>query len=381
MKIKEWIIFGVSIFLATASASLSAEKTHTFQDSISQLETSLQTVKEQSVAKDGSKVILWPELQEFQSLLWRSMALDPSLIAPVPLADVPKNLFSAELNAELQTKFAELKKSSRQHDLQVDAEFSQYITTVEKMLAFRRMRQFPQARAIGKRGFLDQVFSPLQKKIYNDTAANPPPAFAELENEIHALKEQGDENPTKDSVKKEVFTNGNRFIGYMIAAMVGLFLGLAGYRMHPDFFQKLLNHLHTNAPTPTTHSVGADRLDYARWLREFEELLSRLKSSQMTVERRIEDLVQNSDKISQHSLSLYADPRIKSEANLEYRMSALLREAQHQSDQSQRLRSGDRVQINLMLEHCLKLCDAIESNTIQYDRKKAVDGALTQRTA
>jgi hypothetical protein len=143
-----------------------------------------------------------------------------------------------------------------------------------------------------------------------------------------------------------------------------------------------MNQFTSNAPTATTHSVGAAKLDYARWLREFEEILSRLKSSQMTLERRIEDIVQNSEKISQQSLSLYADPRIKNEANLEYRMSTLIREAQHQLDQGQRLRSGDRVQINLMLEHCVKLCDAFEGDQIHYDRSvKAPDDFFTQRPA
>jgi hypothetical protein len=166
----------------------------------------------------------------------------------------------------------------------------------------------------------------------------------------------------------------------MLVAMLGFFLGIAGYRMHPDFFQKILDQFHSNTPTATTHSLGV-KLDYARWLRELEEILSRLKSSQMTLERRIEDIVQNSEKISQHSLSLYADPRIKYAANLEYRMSTLLREVQQQSDQSQRLRTGDRVQVNLMLEHCLKLCDAIETDTIHYDRKKPIEVPVDVRSA
>jgi hypothetical protein len=249
------------------------------------------------------------------------------------------------------------------------------MTTVEKILNRRKVRQFPQARAIAKRGALDAVFDPLEKKLTVDapsSATSPVSAFAEIENHLNALKEQVDMSP-KETVKKEVFTNGNRFMGYMIAAVLGLFLGLTGHRLHPDFFSKTLNQLHSNAPTATTHSVGAEKLDYARWLREFEELLSRLKSSQLTVERRIEDIVENSDKISQHSLSLYSDPRIKNESNLEYRVSALLRDAQHQFEQSQRLRSGDRVQINLMLEHCLKLCDAVETDAIRYDRAKNAD--------
>ena len=381
MKIKNWIIFGLFALVATASASLGAEPTPSVQQSFTKLEEAIQSAKDQVNESGSHENFHWVELQTFQNLLWRAMALDPSTIAPVPVNQVPKNLFAVELNAELDQRFAELKKSARPHEFKADEEFAQYVTVVERILGQRHMRQFPQARGTAKRGTLDSVYQPLSKKFTSEAESISIPAIAQIETQTHALKDLMDVPSQKEAAKKELFANGNHFIWYMVTAIFGFFLGLACYRMNPDFFQKFLNQFDSTAPTATTHSVGAKKLDYARWLRELEEILSRLKSSQMTLERRIEDIVQNSEKISQHSLSLYADPRIKNEANLEYRMSTLVREVQHQFDQSQRLQAGDRVQVNLMLEHCLKLCDAIESNAIHYDRSKTTEQYVDARSA
>jgi hypothetical protein len=126
-------------------------------------------------------------------------------------------------------------------------------------------------------------------------------------------------------------------------------------------------------PSATTHSGGTQKLDYARWLREFEEILSRLKSSQLSHERRIEDLVGTSERVAQQLISLSSDARIKNEANLEYRFSSIIKGLQGQLDLGQKLQGGDRVQINVMLEHCLKLCDAIEAGSIHYDRNRPSD--------
>jgi hypothetical protein len=382
MKINNWIIFGVFAFIATASASLGAEPTPSIQQNFTKLEAAIQSAKDQVNESGNHQNFHWPELQSFQTLLWRAMALDPSIVAPVPVAQVPKNLFAVELNAELDRRFADLKKSTLPHEFKADVEFAQYVTVIERILGQRHMRQFPQARGTAKRGGLDSVYQPLAQKFVSTAEAISIPALAQIETQTSALQEQLDDTPSqKDAAKKEVFANGNRFIWYIVTAIFGFFLGLAGYRLNPDFFQKFLDQFDSTAPTATTHSAGAKQLDYARWLRELEEILSRLKSSQMTLERRIEDIVQNSEKISQQSLSLYADPRIKNEANLEYRVSSLVREVQHQFDQSQRLQAGDRVQINVMLEHCLRLCDAIESNAVHYDRSKSPDQYVDTRSA
>lgn len=373
MKINGWTLLSLVAMAVTASASLGAEISPSgLQERFLQLETAIQTAKEEANEAIPTKKLHWHELETFQATLWRAMALDPSTVVPVPPTQVPKNLFANELNAELSKQLNDLKKSSYPKEFHAEAEFSQYLLTVEKLVFQRQARQFPQVRAFAKRGYLDSIYEPLQKKLASasdSSAANSLPALAQIEEQVHAIRAQVEAQP-KDNSKKEIFANGTKFTWYMVAAILGFFFGLAGYRMNPDFFQKLLDQFDSNSPTATTHSAGAAKLDYARWLREFEEILSRLKSSQLTIERRIEDIVQNSEKISQHSLSLYADARIKNEANLEYRMSSLVRDVQKQFDQSQKLQVGDRIQINSMLEHCLKLCDAIESNAVHLDRVK-----------
>ena len=235
------------------------------------------------------------------------------------------------------------------------------------------MRQFPTARSIGKRGTLDAYYQPLVKKFGVESSAlnseSAIPALTQVSDITKTLREQM-ESGTKITSKKDVFANGNQFIWFMIAAFFGLFVGIFAYRFNPNFFHKFVNSFDSNTPAATTHSSG-NKLDYARWLRDFEEILSRLKSTQQSHERRIEDIVHNSEKISQHALSLYADARIKNEANLEYRMSTLVREIQNQFDQSQKLQAGDRAQINVMLEHCLGLCDAVENQAVHCDLDRA----------
>lgn len=302
------------------------------------------------------------------------MALDPSTIAAVPLNQVPKNLFAAELNQDLVRQLEDLKKSPYPKQFLAEAEFNQYVQVAEKIITMRRSRQFPQARALAKRGFLDSNYFPLIKKLGSSDAS----VQARVETAIPALTEASDltktlreqlEIGTKNNMKKDVFTNGNQFIWFMMAAIFGFFVGIFGYRINPNFFQKVLDHFDSQTPAATTHSSGT-KLDYARWLREFEEILNRLKSTQQSHERRIEDIVKNSEKITQHALSLYADARIKNEANLEHRMSILVKEIQTQFDQSQKLQAGDRAQVNVMLEHCLGLCDAVESNSVHCDAAK-----------
>ncbi len=373
MKLKRWTLWSLTLVIVNAAPSFGSENGSTLlQEQFTKLDSAIQSAKEQVSEKPIHKGFHWNELEAFQAMLWRSMALDPSTVVPVPPLQVPKDLFANELNAELTKQLNNLKKSDIPRQFHVIEEFNQYIQTVEKLVAQRHLRQFPQVRAFAKRGYLDSAYLPLKSKLASSvdvTASVDIPALKDIEESAKNLKAQLD-TPSKDSGKKDVFTNGTQFVWYMVAAVFGFFFGLAGYRMNPDFFQKFLDQVDSNAPTATTHSAGAQKLDYARWLREFEEILSRLKSSQLTLERRIDDIVQNSEKISQHSLSLYADARIKNEANLEYRMSSLVRDVQNQFDQSQKLQSGDRIQINNMLEHCLKLCDAIETNAVHLDRVK-----------
>jgi hypothetical protein len=49
-------------------------------------------------------------------------------------------------------------------------------------------------------------------------------------------------------------------------------------------------------------------------------------------------------------------------------MGSVLRAMHGQFELSQKLQGGDRAQINVMLEHCLSLCDAIEARALNFDQ-------------
>jgi hypothetical protein len=375
MKINGWIkIVVVTVLLASSPVKAEIQSVG---ENLDQLDTAIQSLKDANPDSQTKADFKWVELENFQDQIWKAMALDPTPVNPVPVNQVPKNLFSAELNQDLVHQLDALKKSPLPKELRVQFEFDQYIDIATRVLNLRKIRQFPQARAIAKRGTLDSFYLALIHKISQNADAewsgkSEKTQIQQISTLVQNLKAQID-NQNKGSIKKELFGTGGQFIWVAIAAMFGFLMGIAAYRLNPDFFQKFLDQGST-APTATTHTAsGAPKLDYARWLKEFEEILSRLKSTQLTHERRIEDIVHNSEKVSHHALSLYADARIKNEANLEFRMSTLLREIQHTFDQSQKLQAGDRAHVNLMLEHCLKLCDGIESNSIYFDRAKLVE--------
>ncbi len=364
MRITDWIVGACMLTLAMSARSLGAENKITLNQEIDQIEQQLKS------AQNSKSNNTWIELELFHHNLWRAMALDPSVVAAVPINQVPKNLYSDELNTELSKQLDALKKSTHAKEIILKEEFDQYIRLAEIMIHFRKIRQFPQARALAKRGALDEAYQALMIKfnstpIKSDTIANSA-YLAPLQNIREYVNAEEKEAP-----KTVAFTNGNKFIWFALTAVFGFFLGIAAYRSTPDFFQNFIKFAESAAQPATTHPGSQQKLDYARWLREFEEILSRLKSSQLTHERRIEDISIHSKKLTHQAQSLHADARIKNEANLEYRMSNLIREIQTQSEQSNKLRAGSRAQFHIMLEHCLHLCDAIETDSIHYDRKKA----------
>ncbi len=394
MKINGWIVIAAIVIAGTASRSLGSEsrvafgESHTnsdlrnqggetktsisheappagLQEAFSELERAIQSSKDSATAENN---LQWPEIVRFQSNLWRAMALDPSSIAPVPVNEVPKDLFAAELNASLLEQLEAIKKSPLPRQWGVEAEFSQYLVTVQEIMTLRKARQFPQARAIAKRGILDKKFEPIAKKISPapSNSLSTGAAWAAVDESMKAMK---DTVQSRDSIKRDFFGSGNggsnSFPWVFGVVFFGFILGVGATRLNPGLFQKFSNQSQSTVPSATTHSAGTQQLDYARWLKEFEEILIRLKSTQLSHERRIEDIVINSEKISQQLSGLASDARIKNEASLEYRMSSVLRTMQSQFELSQKLQGGDRAQINVMLEHCLSLCDAIESGALQ----------------
>jgi hypothetical protein len=331
----------------------------------------LEKALKESRETSGDSANLSRDLERFQASLYRAMALDPTPGAAVPISEVPKELFSAELNADLKQQFDALQAHSGFKQAAFQVEFRQYSETVKQILALRESRRFPEARAIAKRGILDHDFKPLAiKSAHPKDASGSHSPFSKIEEGVKALREHV---LPKDAQKRELFNNGNQFIWYAVVAFFGFFVGVLGIRVKPDFFGRFADTLETSVPAATTHSGGTQTLDYAKWLKELEEILSRLRSTQIGHERRIEDMVQHADQMVQHAQALSSDARIKNEPNLDFRMGGLVKQLRTQMEHAQKLKAGDRVQITIMMEHCLKLCDAIEAGAIHYDRSRPVE--------
>lgn len=363
MKFKGWMVTGFlvgSVFSTTALSAVTTLEERQANEAIKQLK--------KIQAPTGSA---WPEIEQFQKNLWKAMALDPGPTMNVPVKEVPKELFSEALTAELNQQFESIKNSEIPKNSNAVAEWDAYLKTVRTVIDFRVSRKFPDARAIAKRGILDEQFNQLTKKIqqnhFNATNTARDEAFRKIENAITAMKEA---STVQNDEKTSPFTNGNQFIWAGLIALIGFIFGISAIRMSPEFFEKFIdsgsNQKVTNSTaTAATHT---NQLNYARWLSEFESILAKLKTSQLTHERRIEEVCTHSEKLNEFANSLYADPRIKNEVNLEFRMTNLLRELNQQQEHTAELKTGDRAQINLTLEHCLKLCDAIESGGIIYQK-------------
>jgi hypothetical protein len=366
MKLKlEWIALLIALVM-TVPAGVCSETPPplSLEQAFESLEKSIKEGKDGTASGPAG----WKELDQFQTALWRAMALDPAPGAAVPVNEVPKELFSAELNQDLKLQWETLEKSGIPKQAGAEAEFKQYAATVTQILTLRENRQFPQARAIAKRGILDHDYRPLHTKSQSlrDTTSSAHP-WARIEEEFKNIRER---ILPKDPKKREVFTNGNQFIWYAVVAFLGFFVGVIGIRVRPDFFQRFADTIETTAPVNLAGKNQNGTLDYSKWLKELEEILSRLRSSQIGHERRIEDMVQQADQMVQQASGLAADARIKNEPNLEFRVNGILKQLRGQMEHAQKLKAGDRVQITVMMEHCLKLCDAVEAGSIHYDRTK-----------
>ncbi len=365
MKFKGLIITGllsVGAFSATALSATPVTDDHEVTEALHALKNSA-----------GFTNSAWPELEKFQNSIWKSMALDPGPVTVVPIKQVPKELYSEELTTDLSQQLETIKQSTLPKTMHAQSEYEQYISTVRKIIAFRISRQFPQARSFAKRGTLDEQFSKLMKKVQgansNSNTTSNEESVKKIENYFQAVKE----TKVAADMKKNPFVNGNQFIWAAMIALIGFAFGITAIKMNPDFFEKMISSKSSPQFSDSTAPAATHthRLNYARWLREFEELLAKLKITQLTHERRIEEVYKHSEKLNQFASSLSSDPRIKNEANLEFRMSNLMRELHQQLEQTNELKTGDRTQISVTLEHCLKLCDAIENNGIEYQSDPA----------
>lgn len=366
MKFKGWIIAGLLSVGAFGAQALGSTPTATDDRDVND---AVRVLKNSSV----SSTSVWPELEKFQASIWKAMALDPGPYTLVPVKLVPKELFAEDLTTDLSAQLELIKQSNLPKTMHAVAEYEQYLSVVRKIIAHRISRQFPQARTYAKRGTLDEVYGKLYKKIQAGAHGATTSPQEDAVHKIEAFIQTTKETKVAAEAKKNPFANGNQFIWATLIALIGFAFGLTAIKMNPEFFERFIHAKVAATFTDSTAPAAThtNRLNYARWLREFEELLAKLKVTQLTHERRIEEVYKHSEKLNQFATALCSDARIKNEANLEFRMSNLLRELHQQLEQTNELKTGDRAQIHITLEHCLKLCDAIESHGVDYQK----DGA------
>ena len=259
MKLHQWFILSLLTAAVLGTSSLATVLT-TEEREVNEALRQLKKISAQSASA-------WPELESFQEKLWRAMALDPSSQQIIPLHEVPKELFSEALTTDLNQQFETIKNSEIPKNSNAQAEFDEYQKTVKTILELRIPRQFPQARAIAKRGTLDETYNQLLKKIYRAYVArnnfSHEEAFRRLENSVSAMKQSFSSERME---KTSPFSNGNQFIWAALIAIIGFIFGITAIRMNPEFFEKFTN----STAKAATHT---NQLNSARWLNEFESLL------------------------------------------------------------------------------------------------------------
>lgn len=310
----------------------------------------------------------WSELEAFHQSLWRAMALDPTQPVIVPASEVPKALYSNVLTAELEKQLQAAKISPMGISQQDSAEWKAYLATAEEILKYRQERDFPEARAIAKRGKLDQDWKALIQKL--ETPDSPKSSVLEKISSslsaIEALDQQQSIEQASEKSKNKLWQNLT-FGFWALATALGFGLG---------FLFKTVSHRliprrrDLTAPTQNQKSEKPV-LDYSSWLQELETQLTRYKTIQMAQERRLIEILRTNERLVQQAKSLHADARIQNEANLELRTGVLVRDIEFQWDQSQKLAAQEKTSVTPVIEHCLQLCDAIEADQIPKASKKS----------
>lgn len=352
MKVKGLIFWAVILsFSGLYSNALAKVGEDTIAVELSNLKQIAKNLQDQTIAP----VSPWPDLQSFHHQLFRAMAMDPAPGAAVPPSQVPKELWSNALNEELTKKFEEIKESKVATSLHVEKEFEDYSNTVTEMMSLRTTRQFPQARALAKKGQFDDRYEQIMKALAVNSAAGFSGAAGTEAKGPKDLKKLDDTiKNLQSAVEAEMgarhpFLSGGKFILYAAFALLSAMVGILVHK-------KIDPAKIARAPKPIRIN-----LNYEQWLQEFEVHLSHLKATQQSQERRMEELVNQSEKISRQALALYADARIQADANVEHRMNNLLCEIQQNFEESKKFQASDRVPVREALGHALKLCDVIES--------------------
>jgi hypothetical protein len=143
----------------------------------------------------------WTELESFHQDLWRAMALDPGIVS---IDQVPDALQSKNLSEKLERKFEDLSNSVLIQKYGLEQPFAEYVDVVSQILALRREQKFINARAIAKKGLLDNAYhsliSALNDAQQSDEGMVLPMMSAETERKLKDVLSQMASNLTPPSV-------------------------------------------------------------------------------------------------------------------------------------------------------------------------------------
>ena len=103
------------------------------------------------------------EVTDFQFYMWRSFAFDPDG-AKVPKSEGPA-LTASQVTEDLENRFFLIKTASWHIQQGVSDEFNNYIAVCEEIVELRKKRLYADARAIARRGELEQAYQRLSDAI------------------------------------------------------------------------------------------------------------------------------------------------------------------------------------------------------------------------
>jgi hypothetical protein len=366
MKVR-LILFSVVVAISVAYPhALAAPSNDLWMEKLaSELQKTREVLK--AAQAQGSKTVhiqtlgmRWDLLEAFQANLFRSMAMDPGP-GTAPPSEVPGHLFAAALSEKLQQQFEQLRQSDVAATLGVQDEFSTYMEAASQILALRAGRKFPEARNIAKRGTLGTAFQALTASINTKrTMVQTATDFTGQQNVLKLAEQLSKiETMVSDANQASPFAGGSRFTGFALCLAIGLAIGLAARGKLLSFTQK------DSKPQASalSNQAAAASFDYSSWLSEFEVVLARVRNSQQGLDRRAAELQTNSERLSQLALALYASPRTQEDPELEYRVSNILREAQKTLEAAKKVATHEKIPVQDVVLHSLKICDHMESTT------------------